>query len=118
MVFYFYKPRDPGSKINFSKFGLFHIMAHKKNKKPAIVADLQVSYKILKKKPKLAEIYKDISISTSEKEDEGNLIYSLSLTPGQRLAYLRELNRIAFGELSKEQMWERFTKKIIIRKLK
>lgn len=44
--------------------------------------------------------YNKIRKSSFEQLEEENLLYSLSLTPLQRLAYLMELNINAFGRSS------------------
>ena len=44
--------------------------------------------------------YKTIRVSTFEDLEEENRNYSLSLTPVQRLRYLKELNINAFGRKS------------------
>jgi hypothetical protein len=48
--------------------------------------------------PSFLQSFKRITISTLEKQEEANRIFSLSLTPQQRMEYMLYMNRIFFGE--------------------
>jgi hypothetical protein len=47
----------------------------------------------------LAEIFKTIAVSTFEEQEDDMRKYSLSLTPLQRMAYLYQLNQVAFADV-------------------
>jgi hypothetical protein len=75
-----------------------------------------VEYQVPAKKIKLADLFKTLTVSTSEEQDDQHLLYSLSLTPKERLAFLLEMNKWTYGNLSIEEMWKRSKKKLIFRK--
>lgn len=47
----------------------------------------------------LSETFKTITISTFEEQENDMRKYSLSLTPLQRMAYLYQLNQVAFAHI-------------------
>lgn len=51
----------------------------------------------------LSEIFKTITISTFEEQENDMRKYSLSLTPLQRMAYLYQLNQVAFAHVLAKQ---------------
>jgi len=64
----------------------------------------------------LFETFKTITVSSLEEQEEDMRKYSVSLSPLQRMAYLYQLNQIAFASVlndPNENLWE---KKIIIDK--
>ena len=64
-----------------------------------------------KSSKKTGNIYKTITISSPEAMEQDTRNYSASLTPAERIAYLLELNQIAFAEVfekySEEELWDR-----------
>jgi hypothetical protein len=62
----------------------------------------------------LAEIFKSITVSTFEEQEEDMRKYSLSLTPLQRMAYLYQLNQVAFADVLLHPVKEQGDKEIII----
>jgi hypothetical protein len=48
--------------------------------------------------PSFLKSFKRITISTQEEQEEANRIFSLSLTPPQRMEYMLYINRIFFAE--------------------
>lgn len=65
-------------------------------------------------KPKLGDVYKTITISSFEDMEDERRKYSASLSPIQRMAYLYELNQLAFGHIFKQGDQSFWTKEIII----
>ncbi len=74
------------------------------------VNDPQVDYGTVK----LGTIFKTITVSTLEEQDEERRIYSASLNPLERIAYLHELTMNAYSNLSKEVLKQLWDKKIYI----
>jgi hypothetical protein len=62
----------------------------------------------------LAEIFKSITVSTFEEQEDDMRKYSLSLTPVQRMAYLYQLNQVAFADVLSNPNANKEDKKIII----
>jgi hypothetical protein len=62
----------------------------------------------------LAEIFKSITVSTFEEQEEDMRKYSLSLTPLQRMAYLYQLNQVAFADVLSNPDTAKKDKEIII----
>lgn len=62
----------------------------------------------------LAEIFKTIAVSTFEGQEEDMRKYSLSLTPLQRMAYLYQLNQVAFAHVLSNSSASKEDKEIII----
>ena len=62
----------------------------------------------------LAEIFKSITVSTFEKQEDEMRKYSLSLTPLQRMAYLYQLNQVAFAHILSNPDATKEEKEIII----
>jgi hypothetical protein len=64
-----------------------------------------------KSSKKTGHLYKTITISSPEAMEQDTRNYSASLTPEERIAYLLELNQIAFAEVfekySEEELWDR-----------
>jgi len=65
---------------------------------------------------KLGEVFKTITVSSFEEMDYDRRKYSAFLSPEERMAYLFELNKLAFGILSREERQKRFEKRILIKK--
>jgi hypothetical protein len=68
---------------------------YKKNAKSGKTAEPSANYNNIK----LGDIFKTITISDLESQDNDRRLYSANLTPLERLAYLHELNNVAFGHL-------------------
>lgn len=64
----------------------------------------------------LAEIFKTITVSTFEEQENDMRKYSLSLTPLQRMAYLYQLNQVAFAHVLSNNKDVQADKEIIIDK--
>lgn len=64
---------------------------------------------------KLSNSFKTFKVASFEEMEEERRLYSAKLTPIERLHYLQELNKIAFGEIenSFSKLW---TKVIHIKK--
>ena len=62
----------------------------------------------------LFQIFKSISVSTLEDQENEMRKYSLSLSPVQRMAYLYQLNQIAFAEILNDPKANLWDKKIIV----
>jgi len=58
----------------------------------------------------LADIFKQIKVSTLEEEENEMRKYSASLTPEERMAYLYELNQRAFAHILEDPdiiLWDK-----------
>ncbi len=58
----------------------------------------------------LSDIFKNITISSLEQQEDEMRKYSASLTTVQRMAYLYQLNQIAFAHLldnPSEELWDK-----------
>ena len=62
----------------------------------------------------LFETFKTISVSTLEDQENEMRNYSLSLSPVERMAYLYQLNQIAFAHILNDPKENLFEKIIII----
>ena len=62
----------------------------------------------------LAETFKTITVSTFEEQENDMRKYSLSLTPLQRMAYLYQLNQVAYAHVLSKQESFPGKKEIII----
>lgn len=78
------------------------------------LSEPEVNYPIQKK---LGHIYKTITVSSFEEMDYDRRKYSALLSPEERMVYLFELNKIAFGILSSEETKKLFEKKIFIKEI-
>ena len=74
----------------------------------------QLNYEV----PKLGDIFKTISIATTEAQEEEMRNYSASLSPLQRMAYLYELICRAYGHVLNKPEENLFDKTIYIDKPK
>ena len=63
---------------------------------------------------KLGTIFKTITVSTLEEQEEERRIYSASLSPLERIAYLHELTLNAYNIRSQEELKQLWDKKIYI----
>lgn len=83
-----------------------------KDKKQAHDPDVNYPYP-----KKLGEIFRTITVSSLEEMDYERRKYSALLSPEERMVYLFELNKIAFGIISREESEKLFEKKIFIKKI-
>lgn len=86
----------------------------KEEKDKKQVNEPEVNYSAPKK---LGEVFKTITVSSFEEMEDDRRKYSAFLSPVERMAYLFELNKLAFGILSQEERQKRFEKKIFIKKV-
>ena len=63
---------------------------------------------------KLGTIFKTITVSTLEEQEEERRKYSASLNPLERIAYLHELTINAYSNISQDALKQLWDKKIYI----
>ena len=63
---------------------------------------------------KLGDLFKTITVSTLEEQEEERRNYSASLSPLERIAYLHELNMNAYGHFSEETLKKLWDKNIYL----
>jgi len=85
-----------------------------KPKKPADNLNEPESFFLSVKRP--ADLWRTITISSLEEQEEANRIYSANLTHIERMAVLQQLIQISFGQLLKQPVGKLWNKKIYITK--
>jgi len=63
---------------------------------------------------RLGDIFKTVTIANTDEMENARREYSLKLNYLERLAYLYELNQLAFGKLTTAEVKKRFNKTIFI----
>ena len=82
-----------------------------KKKKPGEVKEPAQKYE---KEKKLSEVFKGITVSTLQEQEDDTRRYSASLTPVERMAYLHKLIKMAYAHVLADKSKVLWDKKIYI----
>ena len=98
------KRKNPSTPLRVTKY--------KAKKKKAVAANEPMEK--YGKEKKLSEVFKGITISTLEEQEEDTRRYSASLSPLERMAYLHQLIQSAYAHVLSDKTKVLWDKKIYL----